>query len=188
MSLVNKYTLNRLTKALVDFKVDTNGIVVIDGVLRTSLESGFEEYLRASQERDDNVVIKNVMQDILSISEKEVSEIMNRVQSNLDAKNRKREEILALQDIIHENQFPTQFIYTDINGNELIATLDNKEKAIALLQFLESILQTLADMSQMNMMKLQTAMNKMAQTMWSLSNIMKNMHDTLKAIIQNLRG
>ena len=48
-------------------------------------------------------------------------------------------------------------------------------------------LQTMSDMSQQLQLQLQAAMNKQQQTMQILSNIMKNQHDTLKRIIQNMR-
>jgi len=48
-------------------------------------------------------------------------------------------------------------------------------------------LQGLADMSQLDMMDLQDAMNKEAQLMQMLSNMLKIMHDTQMAIIRNIK-
>jgi hypothetical protein len=48
-------------------------------------------------------------------------------------------------------------------------------------------LQGMSDMSQLDMMKLQDAMNKQAQLMQMMSNIMKMMHDTQMAIIRNIK-
>ena len=45
----------------------------------------------------------------------------------------------------------------------------------------------MSDMSQLDMMKLQDAMNKQAQLMQMMSNIMKMMHDTQMAIIRNIK-
>ena len=47
--------------------------------------------------------------------------------------------------------------------------------------------QTMADMSQQLQLQLQDAMNKQQQAMQILSNIMKNQHDTLKSIINNMK-
>lgn len=51
----------------------------------------------------------------------------------------------------------------------------------------DATLQTMQDMGQQLMMELQDAMDKQQQAMQVMSNIMKNQHDTLKSIIQNMR-
>ena len=48
-------------------------------------------------------------------------------------------------------------------------------------------LQEISDMSQLDMMKLQDAMQKEAQLMQMMSNMMKAMHDTSMAIIRNMK-
>jgi hypothetical protein len=48
--------------------------------------------------------------------------------------------------------------------------------------------ETVGDMSQMDQLDLQNAMEKKAQLLQLISNISKMAHDTLKAIIQNMRG
>lgn len=48
--------------------------------------------------------------------------------------------------------------------------------------------ETISDMSQMDQLKLQEAMQKQAQILQLISNISKMQHDTLKAIIQNMRA
>ena len=50
-----------------------------------------------------------------------------------------------------------------------------------------SNLQSLEDISQLDQLALQDAMQKQAQILQLISNIMKMEHDTLKGIIQNLR-
>ena len=52
---------------------------------------------------------------------------------------------------------------------------------------LDRTYQTMSDMSQQLQLQLQDAMNKQQQAMQILSNIMKNQHDTLKSIIQNMK-
>lgn len=47
--------------------------------------------------------------------------------------------------------------------------------------------ETVSDMSQMDQLKLQETMQKQAQFLQLISNISKMQHDTLKAIIQNMR-
>lgn len=45
----------------------------------------------------------------------------------------------------------------------------------------------MGDMNQMDMLKLQEAMNKQAQLMQMMSNIQKMFNDTAMAIIRNLK-
>jgi hypothetical protein len=45
-----------------------------------------------------------------------------------------------------------------------------------------------ADISQLLQLDVQDKLQKQQQFVQTISNIMKNEHDTLKAIIQNLRG
>jgi hypothetical protein len=51
----------------------------------------------------------------------------------------------------------------------------------------EARLNTLQDMSQLDQLSLQDAMQKQQQMIQTISNIMKTQHDTLQAIIRNLR-
>lgn len=51
----------------------------------------------------------------------------------------------------------------------------------------EDELQTMSDMTAMQAMELQEAMQRQAQTLQLLSNMMKSQHETLKAIINNLK-
>jgi hypothetical protein len=63
-------------------------------------------------------------------------------------------------------------------------------KKKAELQLLEALAfgETIADMSAIDQMKLQDAQQQQQQLVQLISNVAKNSHDTLKAIIQNLRG
>ena len=73
----------------------------------------------------------------------------------------------------------------DVDINALSARLKRELKLMGDLQKESNLL---ADMNDLDRMQLQDAMNKQQQAMQMLSNIMKNAHDTLKAIIQNMRG
>lgn len=50
-----------------------------------------------------------------------------------------------------------------------------------------SFAETISDMSQMDQLDLQNAMQKNSQMLQTVSNISKTTHDTLKSIIQNIR-
>jgi hypothetical protein len=62
-----------------------------------------------------------------------------------------------------------------------------KSEAEALLKRLEAELAAQASDSDMMSLKLQDAMQKRQQVVQMLSNIMKAMHDTTQAIINNLK-
>jgi hypothetical protein len=55
------------------------------------------------------------------------------------------------------------------------------------IQSAEANLNSMGDMSQLQQLQLQDAMQKQQQVIQTISNIMKNQHDTLKSIIQNLK-
>ncbi len=48
--------------------------------------------------------------------------------------------------------------------------------------------ETLTDMTQQMQLDLQDTLQKQQEFIQTISNIMKNQHDTLKAIINNMRG
>jgi len=73
----------------------------------------------------------------------------------------------------------------DVDINALSARLKRELKLMGDLQNEPNLI---ADMNDLDRMQLQDAMNKQQQAMQILSNILKNAHDTLKAIIQNTRG
>lgn len=184
---VGNSSLNQLAQALGNGQVDAQGKVVIDGGMRTSMESAFEQYMRTSGESDANAVINNVMQGALASAEAEASGIAQHVQSNQNAKKGKHEEIAELRDIITEGRYPADHTYSDEKCNEVAVRLGSKKEAVTLLQNQESMLQTITDTSSQLQLQLQDAMNQQQQAIQILSNIMKNQHDTLKAIIRNMR-
>lgn len=51
----------------------------------------------------------------------------------------------------------------------------------------EDALETMGDMNQMDMLKLQDAMESQQRLLQMLSSIMKNMKDTMDAIVQNMK-
>jgi hypothetical protein len=58
----------------------------------------------------------------------------------------------------------------------------------AAIQSTETELSAAGDMSRLDQLALQDALQKQQQMLQTISSIMKTQHDTLKAIIQNLRG
>jgi len=109
------------------------------------------------------------------------------LQRNLDAKRLLREAINDIKEVIADGDWPTEVTYVDGTGVKRTVVLRSKGEAENLLKDLESQYQTAKDMTQMLQMQLQDAMNKQQQVYAMLSAIMKNQHDTLKQIIQNMR-
>lgn len=140
------------------------------------------------KENESTMTEFSTLQKRYAVAENEVFDIAQQIQENLDAKKQLRADIAELRDIITNDSWPAKFSYHDENGNEVAVVLSTLDEAKALLEKLEQSLQTLSDISQMMQLELQDAMNKQQQAMQILSNIMKNQHDTLKAIIQNMRG
>lgn len=139
------------------------------------------------KENESTMTEFSTLQKQYAVAEAEVFDTAQQIQENLDAKKQLREDIAELRDIITNDSWPAKFLYHDENGNEVAVVLSSSDEAKALLEKLEQSLQTLSDISQMLQLELQDAMNKQQQAMQILSNIMKNQHDTLKAIIQNMR-
>ena len=76
------------------------------------------------------------------------------------------------------------------NGSYEIAektVVMTKEQIEALIDDIESQLATLEDMGQDLWLNLQDAMNVQQQLMQMMANIMKNIHNTAKAIIRNMK-
>lgn len=80
-------------------------------------------------------------------------------------------------------------------GNQLASQLEQRRTALekkkmalaAKAKRVDDKLGTMADMQQLDMLGLQNAMNKQAQLMQMMSNIMKASHDTAQAVIRNIK-
>ncbi len=126
------------------------------------------------------------LQKELEIAEADVLDLANQLQAHLDAQASLRETISELRDIISDDNWSIRFVYY-IENDVVTSVLSSAKDAMTLEQELEQNLQTMSDMTQMMQLDLQDAMNKQAQAMQTLSAIMKSQHDTLKAIINNMR-
>ena len=154
--------------------------------------SGIVDLSRAT---GDISVICGVMYRAITPAEARTLELAQRLQRNLDAKRQLHETITEIRDVITDDVWPTEVTYFDVEktnrGSYRVVKrtvgLGAKQHAKNLVGELEVKLLTVADMTQMLQMQLQDAMNKQQEAMRLLSAIMKNQHDTLKAIISNLK-
>ncbi len=128
------------------------------------------------------------------------------LQGNIEAKKDKRLEITEVRTAISEWPSDAQIASgtlppgysmnasgevefdtgeVDASGNPIKLT---KTQMSDSLEGLETELSTIGDLTEMMQHDLQNAMQQQAQFMQTMSNIMKMLHDTAKAIIGNLRA
>jgi len=120
----------------------------------------------------------------LASADADVLDVSNELQANLDAKASLREQIAELRDqITVQSSDPTSS--AGYYAGSTTTTTDTLESE---LEQLEAKLAKYDETTQMMQLELQDAMNKQQQVMQTLSAIMKSQHDTLKAIISNMRA
>jgi hypothetical protein len=146
-----------------------------------------EELKSLEDENESTMTEFLTLQKRYESAEADALDYANQIQENLDAKKSLRETISKLRDAILADRWPLKFSYYDEN-DVVTVVLSSVKDAMVLEQELEQKLQTMSDMTQMMQLDLQDAMQKQNQAMQTLSAIMKSQHDTLKAIISNMRA
>jgi hypothetical protein len=146
---------------------------------------------------NEKALIQNTMLAANYGLQANVNQIAAKVATSNQIKSILREEITMLMDILSD--WFDDGSAKKITYNSCIKIADDryeivektevmsKEQAEALIEKMDSQLEALSDMSQQLQLQLQDAMNKQQQAMQMISNIMKTMHDTAKAIIQNMK-
>jgi len=146
------------------------------------------EELKSLEDENESTMTEFLsLQKRYESAETDALDYANQIQENLDAKKSLRETISELRNIITDDRWPVKFSYYDEN-DVVTVVLSSVKDAMVLEQELEQKLQTISDMTQMMQLDLQDAMQKQNQAMQTLSAIMKSQHDTLKAIISNMRA
>jgi len=120
------------------------------------------------------------------LAEQDVLASARKLAKHLEYKKTLREDIAALREVIANWSGPTAFTWHE-SGKAHTVELQTTDDANALLQKLESQLDEMQETSQMLQLQLQLAVTKQQQAMPILSSIKKSQHDTLKAIIQNMK-
>ena len=164
---------------------------------RQILTAGMDKTAIITNPADEKVLMQNTNFAVSYGLQKNVNQQTAKVATNNEIKQILREEILTLKDMLAD--WPDDGIVQKVTYNSCVKLSDDryeideitevmsKDHVEALIQKMEDQLASLTEMSQTDMLELQDAMNKQAQLMQMMSNIMKNMHDTAKAIIQNLK-
>ena len=139
----------------------------------------------------------NALKAELSAVEQDLGGYAAKVEATNDVKSAVREEISHLRDEL--DSWPDDGSTREITYSEWVQNEDGsyseiqytktmtKAEAQNLLHKLDTLLETMGDMNQMDMLKLQDAMNAQAQLMQMMSNIQKMMNDTAMAIIRNMK-
>jgi len=150
--------------------------------------SSLEQYVQSLDEINVEMATQNIMFLSMQQVEEELTDLALKIQENNDARADLRQIIAELRNLAADpdSEYPVSLTYP-LNGKTETTTVNNAEEALALADKLESQLTILSDDSQMMQMELQDMMQKQQQAMQILSAIMKTQHDTLKAIINNMR-
>lgn len=119
----------------------------------------------------DKVVATPMASDMTIAEQKAVTELAQKalaVRNALEYRQQLRERIAEVREELAENP----------DDAALKAELAELEKKLA----------AASDMTQLAQLELQDAMQRQQQTFRTLSNILKQQHETTKAIIQNIKG
>ncbi|MFW9941602.1 MAG: hypothetical protein ACFFFT_11220 [Candidatus Thorarchaeota archaeon] len=137
------------------------------------------------------IYAKNELKDIgIMVSQLEKPEIIMNSWTNYIEREAKTGKTLDLNSLIQD-----VFLEANLERNrqleiqmaEVMQKCENIEKIKEEMAKLEEQLNTLDEMTQMDLLKLQQAMEKQQQYLQMIASVMKSMHDTAKSIIQNLR-
>jgi hypothetical protein len=132
-------------------------------------------------------------------SEQNLKDFFNKVRSEQGVATELKEDIAELEEMLidwPENGGSEQFDYRDVRFNDdgSITVVGHegsfltRAEAEALLNKLKAKVETLGQFENRDMMQLQWMVNRYQQSMTILTNILKNKHDTHKAIIANVRA
>jgi len=140
--------------------------------------------------------ITKVLQAGVAKADEDVANLAKTVHDHQLFKNAMQSTVVDIMDELRKRQDPNyqpqsiQVPVFDANGNfanqyQTISSTEDLNKAEA---DLNNRIQTFSDMSQMDQLNLQNAMQAQQRAYQTLSDIIKMMHDTAKAIIGNVRA
>jgi len=154
-----------------------------------------EQYILNSGEKNLKTVTTNVMRMAVDGVNQDLLGLAGKLQNTLNTTKGLREDIAEFNDIITdwpegvESQEVTYTQYDPATGNNVEVTETmTKAQAETRVKDLDMQLSSAGEDRQLFQMDLQDAMQKEAQAMQMLSNMLKMFHDTAKALIQNMRA
>lgn len=164
---------------------------------RKFLAAGMEKTAIITNAENETALMQNTQSAVSYGLQANVYRLAAKVKTNTYVKNVLREEIAVLEDLIAD--WSDETVVQAVSYRSCIKLDDgsyeidektkvmSKEQVEALIEEMENQLNTLADINANLMLELQDAQNKQSQMMQMMSNIMKSMNDTAKAIIKNLK-
>ena len=169
------------------------GSVGLPSAMHAPVQYAAETYLATTGERDVNKATNAVLEMAVTSAESDMYGFADELQKNLAEKKQTREEIADFRSQMTETDWSKAgadgkmaFDVPDGKGGHKQVMM-TKDEAQNHLDGLQTKLDTASDMTQMAQMRLQDAMNKQSQAIQTLSAIMKNVHDTIKGVLNNLR-
>ncbi|HET6517307.1 MAG TPA: hypothetical protein VFG25_03690 [Nitrosopumilaceae archaeon] len=122
-----------------------------------------------------------VLQKDLETIEDEIKSLTERIDSTMVLQKTLRKDIALIQDTISKGVFPAKVLLSD--G---VMVLESARDADALIQKWEDELTSAGDDAQLANIDLQNALQKQQQTLQTISNVSKMMHDTAMAVIRKI--
>ena len=186
-----------LGKQLMENMKSTKSDQLKEDDTRQILKAAMDKTAIITNATDAEILMQNTMYASMYGIKEELNQIAVQVSTSNHVKAILREEIALLKDLLSD--WPDDGSVQEITYRECVKLSDgsyeiiettrvmSKRQVEKLIENMETQLNTIADMNQMDMLALQDAMNKQAQLMQMMSNIMKQMHDTANAIIRNLK-
>src|SRR5262245_38629173 len=153
-----------------------------------SANSAFKQYVSGAASGgavDPNALVQYVLRESYLQTAEDLRYLAEKVKYFNESKKLVREYLQQLRDYSPQTKDFHCLNWPKLDSRPCALTKDQVEKEIAAW---EERLNSLGDDAQRSALDLQAAMQKQQQLMQTLSNVSKTLHDTAKAIIQNLRG
>ena len=122
-----------------------------------------------------------VLQKELETIETDIDDLTKRIDSAMVQQKTLRNDITLLKDATSKGVFPTKVVLSD--G---VIVLESARDADALVKKWEEQLSSIGDDAQLANIDLQNALQKQQQTLQTMSNVSKMLHDTAMAIIRKI--
>lgn len=164
---------------------------------RKIISAGMEKTAVITNAPNAEILIQNTLSAVTYGIQKDLNQFVGQVSTDNHVIEILKEDIVLLKGLL--SYWPDNGSVKEVSYRKCVKLSDGsyevvetiriltKEKAKNLLEEMENQLAAISDMSEMDNMNLQEAMNKQQQVMQIISNLMKQMHDTAKAIIDNMR-
>lgn len=139
--------------------------------------------LRSKYEVD----LRNMDQMLVQYRSLKLKALEQKIEDQSKIGQQLRISIVELRDLIQDNEFPTRFSYVSSTGQKVNVTLASVKEARQLQAKLENQQKTQTDLTSDMKHRLQNTQQEAKEFHQTFSAMLKSMHATLKAIIQNMK-